>query len=74
MKHTPGPMSEYVAWLNGCSVAMGKLSQVESKAIEIFNSKLWQENEGDKETNLRITRGGRQLFVKSIILLDFVVF
>ncbi len=60
-------MKDYVAWLNGTSVASGTLAEVERKAKEIFKSALWQENEGTTAT-LRITRTAKQLFVTSKIL------
>ena len=55
-------MKDYIAWLNGASVARGTLAQVRAKAIEIFKS------EGHKETILRITRGSGQYFVSSEVL------
>ena len=59
-------MKDYTAWLNGQSVASGTLREVDKKAKAIFLSENWQTFEG--ETTLRITRGARQLFVKSVIL------
>lgn len=61
-------MKDYIAWLNGCSVARGTLAQVEAKAREIFATPRWQEHHADKPTVLRITRGARQSFVKSVEL------
>ena len=63
----------YIAWLNGSSVAVGKTqNEVQRKAVEIFNTPLWQQTVTamGKPTNLRITSGHRQLFVKSIMLGD----
>jgi hypothetical protein len=57
---------DYVAWLNGQSVAVGTLSHVESKAREIASTPLMIANE--KEAVMRITRGARQMFVKSVVL------
>jgi len=57
---------DYTAWLNGHSVATGTLSQVERKAQEVASTPLWIMNE--KEAILRITRGHKQLFVKSVVL------
>ena len=60
-------MNDYVAWLGGASVARGTLTEVERKAREVFATPLYQEF-AKAETTLRITRGTRQLFVKSIVL------
>ena len=61
----------FIAWLNGVSVACGTLRDVEARAREIFSSVLWQTHEGSKgQTVLRITRGSRQSFVKSILLAE----
>lgn len=60
-------MKNYVAWLNGQSVATGTIREVQAKAEQIFQSEKWQTFEGPQAT-LKITRGPRQLFVKSIIL------
>ncbi len=60
-------MRDYIAWLNGHSVARGTLSAVESKAREIAATPAFKEFGGNPVV-LRITRGARQLFVKSIIL------
>ena len=60
-------MKNYVAWLDGQSVATGTLREVQDKAKQIFRSNNWQAFEGNQAT-LKITRGPRQLFVKSIIL------
>ena len=62
-------MTDYIAWLNGQPVAKGTMREVELKAREIFSSALWQEFEVPKgPTVLKITRGPRQLFAKSVIL------
>jgi len=58
---------KYIAWLDGHSVALGSLSYVEARAREIFHSEDYQRFCGPTAT-LRITRGSRQLFVKSVIL------
>ena len=60
-------MKDYVAWLNGQSVATGTVREVQAVAERIFRSDNWQTFEGSQAT-LKITRGARQLFVKSIIL------
>lgn len=62
-----GGMKGYVAWLDGHSVAVGTLSGVEAKARQIFHSENYQRFCGPT-TTLKITRGPRQLFVKSIVL------
>lgn len=59
-------MQDYIAWLNGQSVAMGTLREVEEKARVIADSEDWRRWE--KKTTLKITRGARQYFVKSIEL------
>ena len=59
---------KYIAWLNGTSVAVGSQSEVEQKARDIFASKLWQDTHQGKETTLKITTYGKQLFTKSIVL------
>ena len=59
-------MSDYIAWLNGASVARGTLAHVERVAREIAATPRWLEY--NPTTTLRITRGARQLFVKSIVL------
>lgn len=56
----------YMAWLNGASVAVGTMREVEAKAREIAATPLWRE--WNPTTTLRITSGARQLFCKSIIL------
>ena len=62
-------MNEYIAWLNGNSVARGTLTQVEAKAREVFATPHFQEwGLKNGAAVLRITRGARQMFVKSIIL------
>ncbi len=61
-------MRDYVAWLNGQSVARGTLSHVDAEARKIAATPAYQEWEGPKGITLRITRGAEQLFVKSIIL------
>lgn len=60
----------FVAWLNGCSVAVGSLKDVERRARDVHASALWQEHEAPKGTTLRITSGARQAFVKSVVLND----
>lgn len=59
--------TKYVAWLDGQSVAVGGLKEVKKKAIEIFQSPLWQETAGNT-ANLKITTYGKQQFVTSLIL------
>ena len=60
-------MSDYVAWLNGQSVARGSLATVEAKAREIAATPRYLEWTPGTII-LKITRGARQLFVKSIVL------
>ena len=62
-------MNDYIAWLNGSSVARGTLSAVEAKAREVYATPAFQEY-GLKNgaALLRITRGAKQYFVKSILL------
>ena len=59
-------MKYYIAWLNGTSVARGTLADVEAKAREIAATPRWRA--WHATTTLRITRGARQLLVKSIII------
>jgi len=61
-------MKDYIAWLNGTSVAVGTLTQVENKAREIAATERWKEY--NLKTTIRITRGARQVFVKSFELVD----
>ena len=61
-------MNDYIAWLNGTSVQRGTLAQVERVAREIAATPRWKEYHEGQPTTLRITRGARQMFVKSIIL------
>lgn len=64
----PSPLHSYVAWLDGQSVARGTLADVERLARETFATPRYQEWRHGQPSTLRITRGPRQLFVKSIIL------
>ncbi len=59
-------MRDYVAWLNGTSVARGTLKEVDAKARRIADSSLWKEFH--VSTTLKVTRGTRQLFVSSVRL------
>lgn len=62
-------MNDYTAWLNGQSVARGTISQVETRAKAIAETENFREfGFIDGRATLKITRGARQLFVKSIIL------
>lgn len=66
-------MTDYIAWLgyegeSGMSVKRGTLAQVENEARRIAATKNWQEWANGRKTVLRVTRGARQMFVKSIIL------
>jgi len=58
--------TNYIAWLNGQSVAMGALEDAERKARAIAATPLWRQ--WNAKTTLRITRGTRQTLVKSIVL------
>lgn len=59
---SPLKSGQYVAWLNGHSMAVGdSVEDVEQRAIAIFNSEDWQR--WDKGTTLRITKGVRQTLV-----------
>ena len=60
---------KYIAWLNGASIAVGGLAEVEAKARAWAKSPEWNAfPPKDGRTVLKITTYGRQLFVKSIIL------
>ena len=62
-------MNDYIAWLNETSVARGTLAHVERIAREIAATPRWQEAESHRgPTTMRITRGARQMFVKSVVL------
>lgn len=61
-------MMDYIAWLDGHSVARGTLSHCRDKARAVFNSECWRLVETKPHATLRITRGARQSFVESIIL------
>lgn len=55
---------KYIAWLNGCSVAIGPtVAHVESAALELFRSERWQLTHAGKPTTLRITTYGSQRLV-----------
>lgn len=65
--------NDYVAWIRSeagsgwDSVAVGTLTSVKAKAVEIAKSDHWREwNPG--ATTIRITRGARQLFVHSFVV------
>jgi hypothetical protein len=58
--------NDYVAWLDGTSVARGSLADVRAKAKAIFESDRWQEHGArDGRSVLKITRGARQYFVEA---------
>ncbi len=60
-------MNDYTAWLDGVSVAHGRLAYVRQHAREVFHSALWQE--WNKPSAVcKVTRGRYQSFVESIIL------
>ena len=60
-------MNDYVAWINGSSIARGTLAEVERKARAHIASPEWQAyGLKDGGTFMRITRGPRQSFVKSV--------
>ena len=61
---------KYIAWLNGTSVAVGTLTHVRTKAIEIFQSPNWQAFEAHKGTILRVSTYGAQKFVSSEVLAE----
>lgn len=63
-------MRDYIAWLNGTSVARGTESQVRDAAKKLAASERWQQTVTGRgrDTVLRITRGPKQLFVSSVIL------
>lgn len=55
---------QYVAWLNGHSMALGdSIEDVERRAIAIYQSEDWQRWSTHKPTVLRITKGSRQTLV-----------
>jgi len=68
-------LPKYIAWMatgdergGYISVAVGTLKEVESKAKEIFHSKLWQDLHGSEITLVRITTYGSQKFATAFEL------
>lgn len=62
-------MEQYIAWLNGFSVARGTLLEVEQKAMEIIASPSYQEfGFRNGKTELKITKGSRQIYLKSTMI------
>lgn len=54
--------AQHIAWINGASVAIGSLEDVERKALETIATPRWQEF--NPQTILRITFGTAQHTVK----------
>jgi hypothetical protein len=70
-----GEMNDYIAWIKyegeigqGHSIARGTLKGVEQKAMEAVNGKDWKFWSDGRKSNILITRGAKQLFVKSILV------
>lgn len=59
---------KYIAWLDGFSVAVGTLAEVERKAREHHATENYQHWQDGRDSTLRITTYGAQKFVKQIIL------
>lgn len=61
---TPTKTGQYVAWLNGHSMAVGdSVEDVERRALTVYESEDWQRWSTHKPTVLRITKGARQTLV-----------
>jgi hypothetical protein len=58
------PKRKFIAWLNGCSVAIGPTAEdVEATARQLAASDRWRET-NPKGTILRVTTYGSQRLVK----------
>lgn len=60
---------KYIAWMNGCSVKAGTISECEEQAKRIFNTPAWRDRHVNKPTVLRITTYGRQKLVSETELM-----